>query len=47
MRPPSHRWWSAAPSWVRRVLTGPGQARAELGLQKVDGQWLISRISDF
>ncbi|PXW35214.1 UNVERIFIED_CONTAM: Mce-associated membrane protein [Williamsia faeni] len=29
------------------VLTGPGQARTELGLQKVDGQWLISRISDF
>jgi Mce-associated membrane protein len=29
------------------VLSGPGQARTELGLQKVDGQWLISRISDF
>ncbi len=29
------------------VPNGPGQARAEIGLQKVDGQWLISRISDF
>jgi Mce-associated membrane protein len=29
------------------VLGGPGQARTELGMQKVDGQWLISRISDF
>ena len=29
------------------VLSGPGQARTELGLQKVDGQWLINRISDF
>lgn len=29
------------------VLSGPGQARTELGLQKIDGQWLISRISDF
>ena len=29
------------------VLGGPGQARTELGLQKIDGQWLISRISDF
>lgn len=29
------------------VLGGPGQARTELGLQKVNGQWLISRISDF
>jgi|GEM_PF-7018626 len=29
------------------VMGGPGQARTELGLQKIDGQWLISRISDF
>lgn len=29
------------------ILGGPGQARTELGLQKIDGQWLISRISDF
>jgi Mce-associated membrane protein len=29
------------------VLGGPGQARTELGMQKVDGQWRISRISDF
>ncbi|MDV7132453.1 hypothetical protein [Williamsia muralis] len=29
------------------VLSGPGQARTELGMQKVDGQWLINRISDF
>jgi Mce-associated membrane protein len=29
------------------VLSGPGQARTELGMQKIDGQWRISRISDF
>ena len=29
------------------VLSGPGQARTELGMQKVDGQWRINRISDF
>jgi Mce-associated membrane protein len=29
------------------VLSGPGQARTELGMQKVDGQWRIARISDF
>lgn len=29
------------------VMSGQVQPRTELGLQKVDGQWLISRISDF
>ncbi|PVY28116.1 hypothetical protein [Williamsia muralis] len=29
------------------VLSGPGQARTELGMQKVDGQWRINRIADF
>ncbi|WP_084837482.1 hypothetical protein [Williamsia sp. 1138] len=29
------------------VLGTPNLARVDVGLQKVDGQWLISRISDF